>query len=192
MPRPLPGYGYRVILVIAVLVVFILGGGYAFYLNQRHQLQQNAEKDLAAIANLKVQQITAWRQERLADADTIQSDYFVTDVPDRISNRDPALGDEIKARLESLKRTFPFSEEVLVDDQGAVLMSLNGTANLNLEAIDHLSQAFFAQRSIMVDFFNHEATGKPLLQVITPLLKTQGGALRPVAAVVFYIDPELY
>jgi PAS domain S-box-containing protein len=62
-------YTRRILITFVLIVIFIISGGSISYYLQQHQQQDGIENDLNAIAQLKIAQLTAWQQERLADAD---------------------------------------------------------------------------------------------------------------------------
>lgn len=62
-------YTRRILITFVLIVIFIVSGGSISYYLQQHQQQDGIENDLNAIAQLKIAQLTAWQQERLADAD---------------------------------------------------------------------------------------------------------------------------
>ena len=59
------------ITVFVLLVTGILFAGFRFYQQQQNRIKSEAQNYLIAIADLKVNQITQWRRERIADGDHI-------------------------------------------------------------------------------------------------------------------------
>ena len=62
-------YTRRILITFVLIVIFIVSGGSISYYLQQHQQQDGIKNDLNAIAQLKIAQLTAGQQERLADAD---------------------------------------------------------------------------------------------------------------------------
>ena len=56
------------LLVFVVLAAGIVAAGGLLYRSQRDSCQTEAGHKLAAVADLKVSELSAWRNERLADA----------------------------------------------------------------------------------------------------------------------------
>ncbi|MDP3563617.1 MAG: hypothetical protein Q8R70_03930, partial [Methanoregula sp.] len=71
-------------LIIAVVILFlvILAAGVLFYHSQQEQITNQVANDLTAISNLKADQITMWREDRLFDARVVSSSPFFTDGTD--------------------------------------------------------------------------------------------------------------
>jgi len=61
--------GYPLILLFIVLAAGILTTGYLSYRNYERQFRIETERQLSAIAELKVNELVQWRKERLGDAD---------------------------------------------------------------------------------------------------------------------------
>ena len=59
------------VILVLVFVLLLIGIGlvdYVFYRDQVEEAQSQSRQQLAAIADMKVQQIESWRRERLGDA----------------------------------------------------------------------------------------------------------------------------
>lgn len=57
--------------VLGAFCVGISLAGYGYYEAQRRNLESDIQSQLSAIADLKTQQILAWRKERQADAERL-------------------------------------------------------------------------------------------------------------------------
>ncbi len=64
------------ITVVVAFLLLLLTGGFWFYTVQEQHLRQETENELTAIAQLKVNQIAAWRGERLGDAVMLMDNPF--------------------------------------------------------------------------------------------------------------------
>ncbi|RPH36166.1 hypothetical protein EHM92_04965, partial [bacterium] len=58
---------WYLVLVFFLLTLGIMAAGYLYFQKQRDHITGDKKNDLAAIADLKMNQIDAWRKERLAD-----------------------------------------------------------------------------------------------------------------------------
>ena len=67
---------YRLHLIMALVAVVILVGGYLFYRDQGRQMRQRIEGGLSIMAQLKADQIAEWRAERLVDANILMGSPF--------------------------------------------------------------------------------------------------------------------
>ena len=65
------------VLVFFFLSIVIGTAGYIYHEYQQNQIKQEIQKELSAIADLKVLQIENWRRERLEDATMILENPFI-------------------------------------------------------------------------------------------------------------------
>ena len=63
-----PGH---LIAIFIILTIIIAITGYFYYENQKNIIRKEKYRELKTIANLKVEQISNWRRERLGDARVI-------------------------------------------------------------------------------------------------------------------------
>ena len=66
-------------MLVLSLAIFILiiSGGYFYYRYETKIIRQEQYSDLKTIADLKINQILEWREERLADAKVISEGSFI-------------------------------------------------------------------------------------------------------------------
>ena len=65
--------------LITVFLLFVTGilvTGFLFYQSQQQHIKTDAQNNLAAIADLKVDQIDQWRNEQVNDAEIIFDDVL--------------------------------------------------------------------------------------------------------------------
>jgi hypothetical protein len=114
-------------LVMALVAVVILVGGYLFYHDQERQMRQRVEGSLSIVAQLKMEQITDWRAERMTDARSLAESPFFTEGVARYlaAPTDTEAKDKLFARLAILGEPYPYQDILLTDVNGKVLLSLN-------------------------------------------------------------------
>lgn len=66
--------------VFFLLAPGLAASGYFYYAHQKKHIQQELRDELSAIADLKVDQITAWQKERLGDAEVFRSNEMFTSL----------------------------------------------------------------------------------------------------------------
>jgi PAS domain S-box-containing protein len=181
-------------LVLALVTVFLLVGGYLFYHFQEQQMRQRIEEGLSIVAKLKADQIAQWRTERLVDANIIMGSPFLIDgmVKYMASPADTGLRDEVLASLASTGKSYPYQNILLVDVNGNVLLNLNENVNLlGDETLAQLAVAFKEHKAVMTDFHYPPNRDSPHLDVIAPLFPWHQDS-EPIGAVVLCIDPSEY
>lgn len=139
---------YRTLLAIFfAMVAVICLEGYHFYSEQRDAAQRDVTNELQAIADLKAEQIVAWRRERLADATALTADRaFLASIDSAIAGRSsPAKKQETLLELTNFCQIYQYANAVVLDSNGKVILQygkLYGGA-------DHF-------RKILAEFGTHE------------------------------------
>ncbi len=169
---------YWVVVALTIVIVVLVVSGGLFYQSQKQSLLEGAEADLLTIAGLKVDQIVAWRAERLGDAAVLMEDPF--------SGNTAALwlaapSDEWTAQLlthfRSLSEHYRYQDIQLVDATGQVRLSLSG----KIRALDEptrigLAEAWDQRRPLLVDLHAAVSEPTPVTEVIAPFFSVDGDA----------------
>ena len=112
--------------VLAVALVVILAGGVRFYHSVKSFTLHRAEYRFAAIAHLKVDQISAWRSERLSDAAVLTESPLITAAVARFFvDQNSVNAQELRSHFLSLQAHNHYSNILLVTPEGGVRLSLN-------------------------------------------------------------------
>ncbi|MCJ7515645.1 MAG: hypothetical protein MUO89_06735, partial [Dehalococcoidia bacterium] len=159
-------------LIMALVAVVILVGGYLFYRDQGRQMHQRIEGGLSIVAQLKAEQIAEWRTERLVDADMLVGSPFFAEGVEKYmaSPTDTEIRDKVIARLAVIEKAYPYQDILLVDVNGSVLLSLNDSVHrLSDVTLAQLPVAIKEHKAVMVDFHYPPDSNSPHLDVIAPL-----------------------
>lgn len=183
-------------------VVTLLGGaavlvmlmGVLFYRAQKQDLIRDAEAKLEAIARLKVDQITAWRAERLADAAILaNSPLFIEGVEAWLTSPSPEKAEPLLARFSAYIEHYHYSNVLLVDVTGKVLLRYQGEAGtIHPDAIQILTEAIQQKKPLFVDLHVHLDDKNPHLAVIAPLFQESDTELPPIGAVILQYEAEQF
>jgi PAS domain S-box-containing protein len=186
-------YNRRIMISFVAIVLLIIAGGVVSYLLQQRQQQNGIANDLNAIAQLKTEQLTAWRQERMADADfMIESVFYAEGVEEWLTNPTPDLESKIRVRLEVLKKNHPYQDVMLVGNDGKILLALNQTQQIDPDTLSQLPLAFKNHQPIMVDFHSSPEEEQPQIDIIAPMFTIQNGNNQPLAAIIMTVAPRDY
>jgi PAS domain S-box-containing protein len=180
-------------LATAALGLLALGGAGAwFYFAQRRYLEQTASANLLTVAQNKLDQILAWRAERLGDAALLQDDpFFVRAVERRLAGRQPDIADVILTRLRRSQIHSGYDDERLVDRAGRVVLAASGHLGvLDPDEAGALREAFRDRRPTMGDVYVSPGDSIPHLVVVAPLFASNAWATEPLGAVVHTADPR--
>jgi diguanylate cyclase (GGDEF)-like protein/PAS domain S-box-containing protein len=196
-PRFRPNNWAPAIFVLLVALV-IAGGGYQIIRAHERQTQAATQRELAAIADLRVSQIEDWLAECFADARAISTNPYVTAAMGAIVAA-PEVSPELQATflhwLRMLRESYRYEDIFLVDADGKVRASVNpNAARPGREKLEEAVRAMRG-RTVAATGFRFDAGGreaKTHFGIIAPLL---AGATpdEPVrAALIFRIDPRQF
>jgi PAS domain S-box-containing protein len=185
----------RLYLVMALVAVVILVGGYLFYYFQEQQMLRRFESGLSTLAQLKAEQIAQWRAERLMDANILAgSPFFAEGVAEFMASpTDTEIRDKVLAWLAVIAKFHPYQDILLVDVDGSVLLNLNSSVHsLGDMTLAQLAVAIKEHKAVMTDFHYPPDSGSPQLDVVAPLYPWGQDSQPAIGAVVFCIDPSQY
>jgi len=173
------------------LTLLVLGapiGGYWIIQNNLQQAKTLINDQVNSIARLKVQQITTWRKERLADAELLRvNPAIVTDLLRCLANGTaPRERGEAKTYLDAMSRYYGYEGFLLIDTQGTIRYSSLGSGQVTLdeEGQAALAEAWRTRGTVMSDLHAGAEYPYPHLGIIAPLF--QGSA--PAGAVLLLVD----
>jgi hypothetical protein len=100
--------------ILTALCAGILAAGLLYARSQRRSMHAAVSSELSSIAGLKVQQILAWRRERIADSALLASEPLAM----------AAAGDQSRLGLgkwlEAFRRLYGYRDVAVVDSDGSV------------------------------------------------------------------------
>ena len=172
--------------VFLIVLLIIIAFGAVFFQIQKEAMQRQAEKRLASIARLKVDQIADWRNDQLRNAASIISRPYLAEqltqwlLHPRDENRKQLL-----TEFFILKQQEHYINVLLADANGAIHLSLSGPVEVPEQFGSELSTAFKKQWPIMTDLHTDSHYAGPHLSVIAPLFAGK----KPLGAVILTVDP---
>jgi PAS domain S-box-containing protein len=173
----------------------IIAGGYAYYRNFEKEYRDEVHHQLAAIADLKVSELSRYRRERLADAYVLHNDPSVTRLV-RLFLGLPADVDAQK-QLEKLLGKYQAS----YDYDKIRLLDVHGVTRLSVPAgsLQPVSRAVAASAAtslrtgqpVFQDFYRSETDQRVYLALLVPVFDETDGH-RPLGVLFLRIDPAAH
>ena len=121
--------------------------GYRYYTGQKRSALTNIEREISAIADLKVQQIVSWCNERNADAG------FAALNP-LFNAHGQAAVRELRTWLEAFRSRAGYAEVALADQSGNILISASDRAGERDHSLAALAQeALRSGRAVASDLY---------------------------------------
>jgi PAS domain S-box-containing protein len=186
------------LLIFLIIALAIAATGWRVYENQKAHTRRAAEEYLNVIANLKVRQIVAWRQERFADAAAISENPFNTlrIIPFLRNNPKPEdPGADIRAWLGTLVENINYYGVSLLDSQGHVRLAV-GLAGKQVSAHiqAQVAEVLRTGKPRLTDFYWSETQKRVLITLLAPLCdpRQSDGAPRCSGIVLLRIDPNRF
>lgn len=165
-----------------------------FYHVQAEHIRQQVGNELAAIAELKAEQIDSWRKERLGDAKVLAENAFLAGgVAGFLSGQEPKAAEKIHACFRSLQENYHYYDVLLVNPQGKVFLSLKGTASaLHEEVRQAVAVALRDREATFADLHVEEPTPTPRFCVVAPVSTGDEQDTEPLGAVILVCDARQF
>ncbi|MGO8745007.1 MAG: PAS domain S-box protein [Thermoguttaceae bacterium] len=181
------------LLVFLILAAGIVTAGCLYYGRQQDRYRTQVEYKLAAVADLKVGEISLWRKERLGDAGIFYGNNAFSALVRRSIERpkDLNLQEELQTWISHLQANY-YKRVALLDVQGGQRMSAPDTKEpISSVVRQKVPEVLRSRQVTFVDFYRNEHSQRVCLDLLVPILDAQDGG-RPVGVVVMGIDPYAY
>jgi PAS domain S-box-containing protein len=191
-PTPVKHPFLNALIWLLALAVVVAVGGYLFLNYEQNQMRQQKENELKAVTELKVNEISNWRNERLADALYLTaSGFFAAGLQEWMENKNELNYQIMINRLKAYTAIYPYSDAKVVDLQGSILFGLADNQYISPETLAQLNQAVQQQKPQLVDF-HLDNQGQPHLDLIAPVILLTQESKTCIGAVIFGLDPQQY
>jgi len=176
--------------------IIIAGTMFGSYISKK--VKYEAESDLSAIADLKMQQILLWQKSRLAEADLLSlSPFYVNAAEELIANPgNRSLRMQMQERLNAQLKSQYWHDMILLDNKGKIVI----TAGSKITAIgdkthELLDKVRLKRQPLMSEFYFCDICQTVHLDIIVPLFKL-GHNMEPTKGFVGYtimrLDPHVF
>ncbi len=181
------------IVIFLLLAASLCTVGYFYYQNYENNYRVEAERQLSAIAELKVGELTGWRRERLADGSVFFKNATFYGLVQRFLQQpaDPDAQRQLMGWLQKYLTLGDFDLIRLLDDQGVTRLSLPAFQKPSAAVIQDVEKVMMSGKISMMDFYPSEHDQKAYLSVLVPILD-ESGTNCPLGALVLRIDPSIY
>jgi PAS domain S-box-containing protein len=178
--------GWGFLLFLGLLAAGSIALGVLYLDRQQAAARSDAQAELEAIADLKVQQIVNWRRERLADVELIRATpYYARRALDALAQPGEARTRQMfTGWLDPLFAIGPYERALLLDDKLNVrLVHPEGASRTLSEAARGLAEQALLTRQVAVsDLHRSEQDDQVYLNFVVPLVVRREGAKENVPA----------
>ena len=180
--------------LLAFVFLALGAGGTWFYRTQEEQARHDAAVDLESIAQLKVNEITQWRAERLGDAAALMANpLFVDAVAHWL--REPQEEEEhnILTQLSAARKAYDYCDVLLADVHGQVRLSPDSHfRDLHEQTRQSLAAALRTRQPQLTDLHVLPDDPAPRCELVAPLFAGTGETAGPIGAVIFAMRAEQF
>jgi len=181
------------LLIYLFLIIGIFTTAFFYYRLQQKRIVDEKQNELAAIADLKIRQITQWRNERLSDAEMIFENSLVAHQVQSYFQSPSELNrkNEVTSWLHSFHKYNEYSTAYLLDTSGTVrLSSLTFADPIETRVQELIKEAIVQKKVILSDFQRITDSSKIHIALIAPLLMTEQNNSTVVGVLLLRIDPD--
>lgn len=188
-----PSIPWHLIAVFFLLILFIGGAGYHYFSVKKDEIEHIGRSELSAIAALKVDEISRWRRERLADAAVLAADPFVGRATGEWLREGKAnAAAAMRAWMEAFGQNGHYSEVLLVTNDGEVRWSTGGITAVGENVRSHLPEVQCTRKPLLLDF--HRASVYPAIHsnLLVPIVDKDAPEAPVIGVLVLKIDPHSF
>ena len=186
--------GFAFLLVFLLLAAGIVTTGWLYYRNYEQHYRTEMERQLSAIAELKIDELVQWRKERFEDGAILFKNAAFSDLVRRFFEK-PADVDaqrQIQAWLEKCQMINQYDQIRLLDVQGVTHITVPANRTDMASVVSRrIPEVLRAGQVTFQDFYRNEHDQRVYLAVMVPILD-ESDANHPLAVLVLRIDPETY
>jgi hypothetical protein len=178
------------LLLIAGMVIV----GYITYGLYEKQYRTEIERQLSAVAELKVGELAQWRRERWGDAKVILYSSMYSNLLRRFIStpQKTELRSELRGWFSLLESSYGYNRVFLLDARGIERFSVSDSSEpAPPELLEGVSKALDSRQLVFLDYYAAEKGGPIFLALLVPFFE-DGGRGRPLGVLVMRIDPRVY
>jgi PAS domain S-box-containing protein len=183
------------IAIFLLLVVGIAVNGYVSYRNFEQEFRLQAERQISAVAELKVKDLVNWRKERLGDAEFLYHNPAFSALVGRYFEN----SDDVEARagllawLENYQVYDQYDRVCLLDVTGAERLSIpTSPETVDTHLVTDATASLRSGKVTFLDFQRDTSAGGDIhISILVPIFADQNNK-HPLGVLALRIDPETY
>jgi PAS domain S-box-containing protein len=188
-----PPTSWPLIILFLIIMLSVSIVGIAYYNYQKDTLLSEKLKELSAISDMKIRQITQWRFERLADGKFLGDNIMLSQkISDFLKNPDKITSSDIFVQiLKSLTENFDYRSAILVGQHGDVRLAFPLKDTVIGDQLRSLFPEIARNRKVlMTDLYINSQVNFVNLDLIVPLITRNLNDTIVPGFLVLEIDPQ--
>ena len=185
---------YALASIVVLLAAGIATVGYVYNRNYQEDYRTQIDRQLSAIADLKVVDLACWRQERIGDAASVFRNpaFFALGRRYLQEPLDTEAHRLLQAWMGRLQTELQYDRVVLLDTQRVVRIAVPDTAEpADLHLTEAVAETLRSGKLAFVDFYRNTPDGPIYLAVMVPIIDEQDAA-GPIGVLVLRINPAIH
>jgi PAS domain S-box-containing protein len=181
-------------LIFVCLAAGIVTVGYLYYRNHERHYRSEVERQLSAIADLKVGELIQWRKERLVDGAVFFKNGSFSGFVRRFLEKpeDAEAQRQIHVWIERFQAANQYENVRLLDARGVTRLSVpEGRPEMSSTVAQRLPEVLQTNQVTFQDFYRNEHDQRVYLAILVPIFDEQEGG-HPLGVLVLRIDPAIY
>ena len=191
--RESQGPTWALVVILVLLAAAAVVAGSFYYRAYESSYRAEVERQLSAIAELKVGELVQWRKERLADAAVFFRNSSFSALVRRLYEgpEKTEARRELEAWLKPVQEAYGYDRVFLLDTGGVERLSFPDTTEpIAPHLVQRLPELLRSGQVTFLDF-HRDGTGSPHPPVlVVPVLDERAGS--PLGVLALRIDPETY
>ena len=186
--------GWLLGLIFVCLAAGIVAAGYFYYRNYEKHYRSEVERQLFAIAELKVGELVQWRKERLGDAGSLFKNAPFAALVRRFFEQpeDVDARRQLQGWIGKIQTSHQYDHVFLLDARGIERLAVPDSSEpVPVHLADNAVKVLHSGQVTFLDF-HRDAPDRPIyLGVLVPILD-ESEASPPLGVLVLRIDPATY
>ncbi|MEW6187807.1 MAG: PAS domain S-box protein, partial [Thermodesulfobacteriota bacterium] len=185
---------FTLVLIFVFLSIGIILAGWYYYQGQKKSQRLRMEHQLAAVADIKVKDITRWHKERLGEANVLFNHITFTRLVGRYLKNpgNTSLEKELWSWLHQVRIGQDFEAVLLLDSSRKVGLKIPDSPLVPCpEMIKRVPETLTSGQVVWADLHRENSDLPAHLDLLMPIRDLEGGG-RPLGVLVLRIDPQTY
>jgi PAS domain S-box-containing protein len=191
--RQKPPSLWPLIVLFLIITISILVVGYIYFNYQTKSLLSEKQLELSTISDLKIRQITQWRQERIGDGQFLGENILIEQKFSEFirDSTNLSLRFDILLSLKSLTDNFDYKNVLILDTLGNVRLAYPDQYALVGNHLRPLIPGVIKNRKVMLtDLHKASTIGFVHLDLIIPLIDKKLNDTKVLGLLALRVDPQ--
>ena len=175
--------------ILIAILMLLVGCGSWFYRVQKETMLMAVKTDLALIVKLKMEQVVAWRNERLNDGvDLMNRPFLIERLSQFLDNPQACDRKKMLTELRVLQLNRNYTQVLLMDPSGRLHLNENAEDDICSKCRVAYETAIKERKPVFTDLLFVGQYPTPRISVVTPLFVSDNRKQRLIGAIILVSD----